>query len=91
MSGFGIGRTCQHGARGNVKLNNLKKRGRKLKHTWRSLNDVLSSKTEEEVKAMIDEEKAGRKRISHLLRLHQRYCALRDARERMELLNEVTA
>lgn len=40
---------------------------------------------------MIDEEKVGRKRISHLLRLHQRYCALRDARERMELLNEVTA
>ena len=85
------GRMSLHGGRGSAKLNNLKKRGKKLKHTWRSLNDVLSSKTEEEVKAMIDEEKAGRKRISHLLRLHQRYCALRDARERMELLNEVTA
>ena len=91
MFGSDTGRTWRHGGRGSAKLNNLKKRGQKLKHTWRSLNDVLSSKTEEEVKAMIDEEKVGRKRISHLLRLHQRYCALRDARERMELLKEVTA
>ena len=62
-----------------------------MKHTWRSLNDAISSLTEAEVKALIEEEKVGRKRVSHLLRLHQRYCALRDARERMELLNEVTA
>lgn len=62
-----------------------------MKHTWRSLNDAISSLTETEVKALMEEEKTGRKRVSHLLRLHQRYCALRDARERMELLNEATA
>jgi len=37
---------------------------------------------------MLTEERKGNKRIAMMQRLHQRYCALRDSRERIELLNE---
>jgi len=59
-----------------------------LKHTWRSLNDVISSLSESEILDMLTEERKGNKRIAMMQRLHQRYCALRDSRERIELLNE---
>ena len=56
--------------------------------TWRSLNDQLSTMDEERVLSLLDAERAGARRVSMLQRLHQRYCALRDARERMEILKE---
>lgn len=56
--------------------------------TWRSLNQKLSSLTEEEVLALLNAERAGAKRISMLQRLHQRYCILRQTRERLEILEE---
>lgn len=59
-----------------------------MKHTWRSLNDVISSLSESEILDMLTEERKGNKRIAMMQRLHQRYCALRDSRERIELLNE---
>lgn len=59
-----------------------------MKHTWRSLNDVISSLSESEILAMLTEERKGDKRIAMMQRLHQRYCALRDSRERIELLSE---
>jgi hypothetical protein len=37
---------------------------------------------------MLNEERAGQKRITILERLHQRYNTLRVARERIELLKE---
>jgi len=37
---------------------------------------------------MLTEERKGDKRIAMMQRLHQRYCALRDSRERIELLSE---
>jgi len=40
---------------------------------------------------LLNAERAGRKRISILERLHQRYTALRTARERMEILREAKA
>jgi hypothetical protein len=54
---------------------------------WRSLNDKLSSLTEQEVIALLEQEKAGKRRLSILRRLHQRYCVLRTDRERIEILS----
>lgn len=58
--------------------------------SWRALNDVLTSKTEAEVLELLNQERAQFKRVAVLQRLHQRYCALRDARERHEILSEAT-
>jgi len=57
------------------------------KQSWRRLNDQLPSLTEDEVFAMLTEEQLTERRASHLQRLHQRYCALRDARERIEIMS----
>ena len=57
-----------------------------MNYTWRSLNDVLASLPEADVKALLDSEMAGDKRIKMIERLHQRYNTLRVARERAELL-----
>ena len=54
--------------------------------TWRELNHTLVSKTEDEVLQMLNEERAGTRRIVVLERLHQRYNTLRVSRERVELL-----
>ena len=58
--------------------------------TWRKLNSDLALKTEEEVLALLENERATAKRITVLERLHQRYNTLRVARERVELLKEAT-
>lgn len=55
---------------------------------WRKLNKELALFTEEQVLALLTEERAGRKRVSILERLHQRYTILRSARERREILSE---
>ena len=57
------------------------------KLSWRRLNDTLSSLSEDEVFALLTEEQLTERRASHLQRLHQRYCALRDARERIEIMS----
>ena len=59
-----------------------------MKLTWRSLNDKLHAMTEEEVLALLTEERKGARRVSFLERLHQRYTSLRATRERLEILNE---
>jgi hypothetical protein len=56
------------------------------KQSWRALNDQLPSLSEDEVFALLTEETLNERRSSHLQRLHQRYCALRDARERLEIM-----
>ena len=58
---------------------------------WRKLNKELALMTEEQVLSLLNEERAGARRISILERLHQRYTALRTARERMELFKEARA
>jgi hypothetical protein len=58
--------------------------------TWRKLNDILSQLTEQEVLAMLNEERTHSRRASVLQRLHQRYTMLRCARERIELMKEAT-
>ena len=55
-------------------------------YTWRSLNDVLASLPEPDVKALLDDEMKGARRVKIIERLHQRYNTLRVARERAELM-----
>ena len=57
-----------------------------MNDTWRSLNNKLSSLSEEEVLRLLNKEREGAARVSMLQRLHQRYNTLRVARERLELL-----
>jgi hypothetical protein len=56
--------------------------------SWRKLNSDLSLKTEEQILALLAEERVTGKRVTVLERLHQRYNTLRVARERVELLKE---
>jgi len=53
---------------------------------WRELNHTLNLYSEEQVFRLLNEERVGRRRVSVLERLHQRYNTLRVARERIELL-----
>lgn len=55
---------------------------------WRSLNQKLNMLTEDEVLALLEDERQGARRVTFLERLHQRYTMLRAARERVELLKE---
>lgn len=56
------------------------------KLSWRALNDQIPSLSEADVLAMLNQERSAERRAAFLQRLHQRYCALRDARERREVL-----
>jgi hypothetical protein len=47
---------------------------------------VLAAMPEAKVKALLDDEMAGERRVKIIERLHQRYNTLRVARERAELL-----
>lgn len=58
--------------------------------TWRKLNDQLALMSEEDVLALLNDERATTKRVSVLERLHQRYSTLRAARERQEILKEAS-
>ena len=58
---------------------------------WRELNKYLMQLTEEELLKMLNEERAGARRLSALARIHQRYNALRNVRERNELIAEAKA
>jgi len=57
-----------------------------LSYTWRKLNEVLALLPEVDVKALLDSEMSGAKRVKVIERLHQRYNTLRVARERAELM-----
>lgn len=59
-----------------------------MKVNWRKLNKDLGLLTEEQVLALLNEERAGARRVSILERLHQRYTTLRATRERRELLRD---
>ena len=57
-----------------------------MSYTWRKLNEVLALLPETDVKALLDSEMAGPRRVKVIERLHQRYNTLRVARERAELM-----
>lgn len=56
--------------------------------SWRKFQSELTSYTEADLLALLDEEKLKHRRVSMLERIHQRYCTLRASRERMEILKE---
>lgn len=58
---------------------------------WRELNKELPLMPEDQVLALLNDERANGKRVSFLERLHQRYTALRASRERLEILREAKA
>ena len=59
------------------------------KLNWRSMIAVLADLTEEQLKDALDAELNTHKRPAIARRLHQRYSALRTARERVELIKEM--
>lgn len=59
-----------------------------MKTNWRKLNKELALLSEDQVLAMLNDERANDRRISVLERLHQRFTTLRAARERREILRE---
>jgi hypothetical protein len=60
-----------------------------MKSAWHDLNVLLSMRTEDQVKAMLDEEVKVHKRPTYAVRIHQRYTTLRAQRERKELLERI--
>ncbi len=58
---------------------------------WRTLIATLNTMTEEQVKALLDEEMAQYRRPVFARRLHQRYSSLRTARERAEIMKRINA
>ena len=59
-----------------------------MKLSWRKLNEVLPDLEEEEVLTLLEMEKVGARRAMVLIRLHQRFCTLRMARERNQLFGD---
>jgi len=53
---------------------------------WVELTSALGTMDEPTVRAYLNHENSTHKRKSYLIRLHQRFCTLRDAREREEVL-----
>lgn len=62
-----------------------------MTYTWRKLNKELALLTEEKVWELLQAELVGQKRLAILERLHQRYTALRAARERIEIMKQAKA
>lgn len=56
--------------------------------TWRKFQSELTSYSEADLLALLDEERTKHRRVSMLERIHQRYCTLRANRERLEILKE---
>ena len=66
----------------------LSKGTRMKKPNWVEMNKALAFLSEEQVFILLQTEIESYCRPSYLNRLHQRYCALRDARERKEILSK---
>lgn len=57
---------------------------------WRELTSRLGSLREDELEQMIEDELAGPKRLTLLVRMHQRFTVLRSLRERQEMTRLVS-
>lgn len=60
----------------------------KVLDTWGTVNDYLRVATEVQAKELLEVERASRRRLQYLLRLHARFNKERAHRERSELLSE---
>lgn len=58
---------------------------------WREMTERINDFDEDQLYDLIEAELKGQRRKSMLIRLHQRFCAVRDARERQEILGELNA
>ena len=56
--------------------------------TWRKFQSELPNYSEDDLLALLDEERMKHRRVSMLERIHQRYCTMRANRERLEILKE---
>ena len=56
---------------------------------WHDLNAVLTVASEERVAQLLKEEMERHRRVTYLVRLHQRYTMLRAQRERKEMLEMI--
>jgi outer membrane protein TolC len=56
--------------------------------SWRKFQSDLSNYNEADLLVLLAEERIKHKRVSMLERIHQRYCTLRNNRERLEILKE---
>ena len=56
---------------------------------WHDLNAVLTVASEERVGQLLKEEMERHRRVTYLVRLHQRYTMLRAQRERREMLEMI--
>jgi hypothetical protein len=56
---------------------------------WHDLNAVLTVASEDRVGQLLKEEMEQHKRVTYLVRLHQRYTMLRAQRERREMLEMI--
>lgn len=56
---------------------------------WRSLTANLMDLREDQVLALLNDEREHGQRATLIVRLHQRYTTLRAARERAEMLAEI--
>ena len=54
---------------------------------WEACNNFLREASEKQAQALLDLEKAGKRRVQYLLRIHARYNRERARRERSELLS----
>tara|TARA_R110000868_G_scaffold332979_1_gene593894 strand:- start:809 stop:991 length:183 start_codon:yes stop_codon:yes gene_type:complete len=58
---------------------------------YRELLVALPKMDEGQIQDLLHDEKKGARRMTFLIRLHQRFCAMRDARERRELIKDAVA
>ncbi len=58
--------------------------------SWQEINDTVCDLSEPQLVALMEQELAGAKRTTVLVRLHQRYTRVRAARERQEMLATLT-
>lgn len=56
---------------------------------WTTLNLLINTLDEKEVKELLNKEVNKNKRQVFVIRLHRRLCTLRASRERLALLNKI--
>lgn len=56
---------------------------------WRTLNSLISGLTEEQLEKMIEHEVVNGKRPTFIVRMHQRFTALRAQRERSTFMKRI--
>lgn len=64
----------------------MDEKAKKALESWRSLNELLHTLSEDQLQMMLDYEMLNDNRRTFVERLHQRYNTLRVMRERGEIL-----